>query len=77
MKNRVKLIARLFAVQLLVVTLLPGTMAHALEPTVVLGAAATYAVLAGTAIENVGATTITGNVGVAPGTSVTGFESVW
>ncbi|MFG6503587.1 ice-binding family protein [Microbacterium sp. P05] len=38
-----------------------------------LGSAATFSVLAGTAIVNTGATEASGDVGVSPGTSVTGF----
>ncbi|KAJ1427660.1 hypothetical protein B484DRAFT_397166 [Ochromonadaceae sp. CCMP2298] len=40
-----------------------------------LGAAADYSIVAASTITNVGATEISGNVGLYPGTSVTGFES--
>lgn len=43
------------------------------QATVVLAGAANLAVLAGTSISNTGATTITGDLGLSPGSSVGGF----
>lgn len=47
--------------------------AAALPATVNLGDAASFAVLGGTEVTNVGLTTVSGDVGVSPGTLVSGF----
>ena len=49
---------------------------QAMSATVPLGSAATFAVLAGTTITNAEASVITGNIGVSPGTALTGFQPV-
>lgn len=59
----------------LLAALLAGT-ALAAQPPVGLGTAGSYAVLAGTTITNTGPTTITGDVGLSPGSAVVGFGSV-
>ncbi len=43
------------------------------QAPVVLGAASTYGVLAGSTVTNAGPTSVTGDVGVSPGTAVVGF----
>ena len=47
--------------------------AVAATATVNLGTSSTYAVLAGSAITNTGATTIHGDIGISPGSAITGF----
>jgi hypothetical protein len=47
--------------------------AHAAEAPVYLGAAESYGVLGGQEVTNTGPTVVTGDLGVSPGTSVSGF----
>lgn len=59
-----------------VLTALLASTALAAQARVPLGTAGNFAVLAGQSITNTGPTTITGDVGLSPGTSVIGFASV-
>lgn len=57
--------------------LLPWAVgAHADPINVTLGTASSFAVLAGSTITNTGATNVSGDIGLWPGTSLTGFSTV-
>jgi hypothetical protein len=57
----------------LIVFWLLATSWSALASVVPLGAADTFAVLGGSTVTNAGATVVTGDLGVSPGSAVTGF----
>jgi hypothetical protein len=50
-----------------------ATDSRCLQTPVVLGTSADFAVLAGATVTNTGLTTVIGDVGVSPGTAITGF----
>ena len=76
MKNLINRSLVVFLALLLVLLTVPARV-QAAEATVGLGTAASYAVLAGETITNTGPTAISGsvggNIGVSPGTAITGF----
>ena len=61
---------------LLAVASLAGFPLQEAKAAIVLGTAGNFAVLAGTTVANTGFTTLTGDLGVSPGTSITGFETI-
>ena len=77
MKKHRNIIYLSMAMTILLTLLSFPAMTMAAEATVNLGTAASYAVLAGTTITNTGPTriggSVGGNIGVSPGSSVTGF----
>ena len=61
------------SVALLSLFVLAAAPVHAAPPTPDLGSAAAFAAVAATTITNTGPTSVTGDLGVWPGTAVVGF----
>lgn len=63
----------LYLTPLLSILCLPSAI-HA-DPITILGGASTFAVLGSSTVTNTGSTHVTGDVGVSPGSSITGFPA--
>ncbi len=74
MNNRRRFSSALFAVTLgVAVAGVGGSQANAAQAPVGLGTAASFAILAGQTITNTGPSVISGDIGLSPGSAVTGF----
>src|SRR5579862_7150127 len=71
MLKRSRIAAPIAAVALLSLAALPASAAGATMPR--LGTALNFAALAGSTVTNTGPSVISGNLGLAPGSAVTGF----
>ena len=74
--KKMRFIPLLLTPLLVVMMVVPATLVAAGQPTVELGTTSSFAVLAGETITNTGPTTITGDVGLHPGSAFTGQETV-
>jgi uncharacterized repeat protein (TIGR01451 family) len=72
MPKKVRSLSLLLALSLVAMLALPA-VSMAAEPTVPLGATQNFAILAGTTVTNTGNSVISGDIGVSPGSAITGF----
>ena len=62
-----------FSLAVLLAFLITGSPVQSAHPPVGLGTADRFAVLAGSTVTNTGPTVVNGDLGVSPGSAVTGF----
>jgi len=73
MKNSRAVVAMVAIALVIAIGAMAGRTANAATPTVDLKTAGNFSVLAGTTVTNTGPTTMNRNLGVSPGSAVTGF----